>query len=107
MGKIPAHNISPALLMNDGKTRPGQSHSIKASDTLRVWKCLVLPGVEDTATRATPWLDLETPRMVLMALLLPTNNDNNMKERSYKMNNDIRMDRFEIEKDIYIGRDTT
>ena len=40
--------------MKEGNTRPGQSHSMSASDTMRVWKCFVLPGVDDTATRVTP-----------------------------------------------------
>ena len=27
---------------------------MSASDTINVWKCLVLPGVDETATRVTP-----------------------------------------------------
>lgn len=37
-----------------GKTRPGQSHRMILSERWSVWKCLVLPGVEETETFLAP-----------------------------------------------------
>lgn len=42
------------MVAKDGNTRPGQSHRIMESEKWIVWKCLVLPGVEATATRLAP-----------------------------------------------------
>lgn len=50
--------------MKEGNTRPGQSQSMRASETIRVWKCFVLPGVEDTATRVTPVLSYDITSQV-------------------------------------------
>ena len=50
MGSIPLTIISALVEMRVGKTRPGQSHSIRWSLMNRVWKCLVRPGVADTGT---------------------------------------------------------
>lgn len=37
-----------------GKTRPGQSHRRTLSLRCMVWKCFVLPGVEETETFLDP-----------------------------------------------------
>ena len=54
MGNIPLHTISAFDDINVGKTRPGQSQSVKLSERTIVWKCFVLPGVLPTATRVVP-----------------------------------------------------
>ena len=41
----PASAISALDELNCGNTSPGQSHSIRLSLRLMVWKCLVRPGV--------------------------------------------------------------
>lgn len=51
---------SPAATISDldcaylGSTSPGQSHRVRLSVMLRVWKCLVLPGVGATAVFLDP-----------------------------------------------------
>lgn len=65
IGKIPQHTISALDERKEGKTKPGQSHTIKSSLRYNVctsvtdykpqihvftWKCFVLPGVAETGT---------------------------------------------------------
>ena len=38
------------LLTKEGKTRPGQSHSLTEGVRKMVWKCLVWPGVREVLT---------------------------------------------------------
>ena len=38
------------LLTKEGKTRPGQSHSLTDDVRKMVWKCLVWPGVREVLT---------------------------------------------------------
>ena len=64
-GRIPPHTISARDDTTDGKTSPGQSHSMTESDTIIVWKCFVFPGVAETpvfffATNAFTVEDLPT-----------------------------------------------
>ena len=66
------HNSStPAATISDldwaylGSTRPGQSHRVRLSVMLSVWKCLVLPGVGATAV-------FFEPKRALMVEDLPT-----------------------------------
>ncbi len=62
---IPAATISDLDCAYLGSTRPGQSHRVRSLVMLRVWKCLVLPGVGATA------VFLE-PKRALMVEDLPT-----------------------------------
>ena len=61
----PAATISALEAAYRGSTSPGQSHRVRRSVTLSVWKCLVLPGVGATAV----FLD---PKRALIVEDLPT-----------------------------------
>lgn len=86
IGKIPQHTISALDERKEGKTKPGQSHTIKSSLRYNVckiyvqsltishkfiqtdvftWKCFVLPGVAETGT-------FFLSKRALMVELLPT-----------------------------------
>lgn len=54
IGRTPSQTSSALVVANCGKTRPGQSQSVMCSVKLRVWKCLVFPGVAETETRLDP-----------------------------------------------------
>ncbi|KAA6416448.1 MAG: hypothetical protein FRX49_03779 [Trebouxia sp. A1-2] len=51
---IPAATISDLDCAYRGSTKPGQSHRVRSLVMLRVWKCLVLPGVGATAVFLEP-----------------------------------------------------
>jgi hypothetical protein len=54
MGRMPLHTSSALVDAKLGKTRPGQSQRRTLSLRWIVWKCFVLPGVEETETFLEP-----------------------------------------------------
>ena len=54
MGRIPLQTSSAFVVAKLGKTSPGQSQSITSELRCMVWKCFVLPGVDDTETFFAP-----------------------------------------------------
>jgi hypothetical protein len=54
MGYRPLRTIDAWESEIRGKTRPGQSHNVTLLERIRVWKCLVLPGILVTATFFLP-----------------------------------------------------
>lgn len=60
MCNTPQVIISAFEFANDGNTKPGQSQRQMSSLRLRVWKCLVLPGLFATPTSFLPHKTLIT-----------------------------------------------
>lgn len=54
IGSTPSQTRSARVVANCGNTRPGQSHSTIVGESWMVWKCFVLPGVDDTLTFFSP-----------------------------------------------------